>query len=151
MCPSLCSSVLGSRRKLWRFRSCNSSTGDVAARAARWNFWTLFLELLSDSPSCGGYASVLDAFGRISLYFSSWSCRATLGSTVDTYFSSASGWLWKNFRFFYVDGLTRILRSFLLSLWPRSSSTTAVACLITSCLTPGFNLDAPTQSPHVFA
>ena len=29
-CPSLCSSVLGSRRKLWRLRSCSSSTGDVA-------------------------------------------------------------------------------------------------------------------------
>ena len=36
-CPSLCSSVLGSRRKLWRFRSCSSSTGDVAAWSARWN------------------------------------------------------------------------------------------------------------------
>ena len=28
-------------------------------------FWTLFLLLLSDSPSCGGYASVSEAFGRI--------------------------------------------------------------------------------------
>ena len=85
-------------------RSCSSSTGDVALRAARWNFWTLFLENFSDSPSCRGYASVLEAFGRISQLFLSWSCRATLGLTVDTHSSSACGWLWKNFRFFYVIG-----------------------------------------------
>ena len=59
-------------------------------RAARW---------ISDSPSSRGYASGLEAFGRISQHFPSWSCRATLGSTVDTCSSSA----------------TRILRSFLLS------------------------------------
>ena len=35
-------------------------------------FWTLFLEPLSDSPSRGGYASVMEAFGRISQHFPSW-------------------------------------------------------------------------------
>ena len=48
------------------------------ARAARWISGHFFLEPLSDSPSCGGYASVLEAFGLISQYLPSWSCRATL-------------------------------------------------------------------------
>ena len=41
------------------------------ARAAR-GFLDIILEPLSDSPSCGGYASVLEAFGRISQHFPSW-------------------------------------------------------------------------------
>ena len=40
---------------------------------------------------------------------------------------------WKNYWVFYVVGQTRILRSFLFSLRPRSSSITAVACLFYIC------------------
>ena len=62
---SLCSSV-GSRRKLWKFRSC--STGDVALLLLA-GFLDIILGPLSDSPSCGGYASVLEAFGRFRSIF----------------------------------------------------------------------------------
>ena len=98
-------------RQFWS--RCSSSTGDVAAWAARWNFWTSFLEPLSDSSSCGGYASVseaLDAFtvltGRASgcIFFISF-----LTALDEFYFSM---WFWQ----------IRILKSAALSLWPCSSS-----------------------------
>ena len=44
-CPLPCSSGLGSRRKLWRLRSCSSSAGEVAARA-----FARILDITSGAP-----------------------------------------------------------------------------------------------------
>ena len=92
--------------------------------------WTLFLEPLSDSPPGVTRQSwrLLDEFHNI---FRRGSCRTTLGSTVDTYSASARGWLLEEFLVFlrcWVDSDPEVVSS-LFSLWPRSSSTTAVACL----------------------
>ena len=48
----------------------------LCARAARW-ISGLLLEPFSGSPSCGGYASVLEASWTISQYFPSWSFLST--------------------------------------------------------------------------
>ena len=84
--PAPCSSV----RRLQRFLPEQSL---LLAGISGHYFLSPFLTV----PLRGGYASVLEAFGQISQHFPSWSCRATLGLTVDTYSSSACGWLWKNF------------------------------------------------------
>ena len=70
---------------------CSSSTGDFAAWAARLNFWTSFLEPLSDSSSQRLRVS-LGGFGCF--HSSGRSCL-----TVDTYSSSACWRLWKTFIF----------------------------------------------------
>ena len=144
-CPSLCSSVLGSIRKQWRFRSCSSSTGDVAAWAARWNFWTNFLLPLSGSPSCGGPASVLEAFGRSSQYFPSWPCRATFVR------------LWIHILHQLVDGFGRI--SYFLRCWVDSVPEVVSSLLLVATLVvnngsgmPGYILfDSGIQFGRAFA
>ena len=91
-CPSLCSSGLRSRRKLWKLRSCSSSTLECPVIGPWWcrarcgattdDGETLLLVLFARnsghyflSPFLtvtlrSVYASVLEAFGRISQHFS---------------------------------------------------------------------------------
>ena len=60
--------------------------------------------------------------------------RTMLRSTMDTCYASSRVGFWKNFTIFHMQGFSRILSSvhvLLFSLkWPRTSSTTAVACSI---------------------
>ena len=61
-----------------------------------------------------------------------WSVGAMLGSTVDKYSALVLGWLLEEFHDFLRDWVVSVpeVDSCRFSLWPRSSSTTAVACIL---------------------
>ena len=107
LCSDRCSRW--SRRKLWSLRSCSG---------------------FERRPVLGQ--------GRCARWCNVWEC-AMLGSTVDTCSALSRVAFGRIFTTFLVKGWTRILRSILVASlpvhmpkmkWPRSSSTTAVACFL---------------------
>ena len=105
--PSSCSSVLGSLQFFDRGRRCLGCSLEP---------WTSFLEPLSDSSSCGVYASVSEALDAFTVL------AGRAWQRIFIYSSSACWRLWKNFIFLYVVWQIRILKSASLFLWPCSSS-----------------------------